>query len=337
MFNKIIIYKDNLISNIKQVRQENANSKICAMVKANAYGVGVKQVVQVLNEYVDFFGVACFFEAKKVRTLTKKPILIVGAFSKHEIDENFSYACSNLEDLNLLISQNKKIKIHFKINTGMNRFGFKDLKEFKKAVALAKKSLLIVEGVFTHFATSDDLVFEQMKSFEKFLKICKKFFNPIVHADNSFVNEKYNHRLDMVRIGFNLYNNDKGWFLPAVEIKSKVVNLIHVNKGELVGYDYRCVANHKMKVAVVPMGYADGFDLKYIGMEIDIDGIKCEVLNVCMDCFMLDVSKMNIKKGDELFILNKFNSLQSYAKYVNSSPYEVMCKFSQMRAERILV
>lgn len=338
MFNKIVIYKDNLISNIKQVKQENKNSKICAMVKANAYGVGVNQVVQVLEDYADFFGVACFFEAKQVRSLTNKSILIVGAFDKDEINEDFSYSCSSLEDVELLISQNQKIKIHFKINTGMNRYGFKDLKEFKKALILAKKSLLIVEGIYTHFATTDDYVLEQMKNFNKFVKLCEKFgFAPLVHADNSFVNEKCNHKLDMVRIGFNLYNNNKGWFLPVAEIKSEVVSLIDVNKGELVGYDYRCVAKHKMKVAVVPIGYADGFKLKYIGMEINVQGVNCQVLNVCMDCFMLDVTKLNIKKGDEIFVLNKFNSLEDYSRFVNSSPYEIMTNFSSLRAERIVV
>jgi len=84
------------------------------MVKANAYGVGVEQVAKILDEYADFFGVACFFEAKQLRKQTKKPILIVGSFSKEEIDVDFSYACSSLDDLMMIISQNKKVKIHLK-------------------------------------------------------------------------------------------------------------------------------------------------------------------------------------------------------------------------------
>ncbi|MBQ8615236.1 MAG: alanine racemase, partial [Clostridia bacterium] len=77
MFNEIIIHKSNLINNIKQVKFENPNSKVCAMVKANAYGVGDIEVVQILEDYVDFWGVACFFEAQKIKTFTNKPILIV--------------------------------------------------------------------------------------------------------------------------------------------------------------------------------------------------------------------------------------------------------------------
>ena len=107
MFNKIIIHKNNLINNLKQVKQENPNSKICAMVKANAYGVGVEQVVQVLEEYVDFWGVACFFEAEKIKKLTNKQILIVGVLEKEFVDERFSYSCGSLEDIEYLINLSK--------------------------------------------------------------------------------------------------------------------------------------------------------------------------------------------------------------------------------------
>ena len=338
MLNEIIIHKDNLINNIKQVKSENPNSKICAMVKANAYGVGVEEVVEILNEYVDFWGVACFFEAKNIQRLTKKKILICGALEKNKIDENFSYACGSLEDVQFLITLNKRISIHLKINSGMNRYGFKDLKEFKKALHLISHSMIIVEGIFTHFATTDDFVGEQMHEFKKYVKVCQSFgFNPIVHADNSLVNEKYNHNLDMVRVGFSLYNRCDGWFLPAVEIKSHIANICNVRRNELVGYSYKYVAKKSLKVAVVPIGYADGFDSRYVGMEISVDGIKCKVLNVCMDCFMLDVTKTQLKKGDELFVLNKFNSLKNYADYLGVSEYEVMTKFSYMRAARTLV
>lgn len=338
MFNKILIHKDNLINNIKQVKFENPNSKICAMVKANAYGVGLKEVVSILDNYVDFFGVACFFEAKKVKKLTNKKILIVGPIEKNYIDENFSYTCSSFEDVKNLILQKKQINIHLKINTGMNRYGFKNIKEFKKTLNLILHSGLVVEGIFTHFATTDEYVKVQMGVFNKFIKVCKSFgFNPIIHADNSYVNEKHNHGLDMVRIGFNLYNRDEGWFLPVVEIKSAIVQINYVKKGELVGYNYNCVAYKNLTVAVVPLGYADGFDKKYINMNLNVKGENCKVLNICMDCFMLDVTNVKIKKGDEIYLVNKYNSLKKFAEYLSTSEYEVMTKFSYSRAKRIII
>ena len=307
------------------------------MVKANGYGVGDEQVVQVLNDYVDFFGVACFFEAQKIKNFTNKQILILGAVEQNFIEEYFSYSCGDLEDLKILISSKKKIKVHLKVNSGMNRYGFKDIKEFKKALVIISQSDLELEGVFTHFATTDELVDVQMKIFKEFIKLCFKFgFKPIVHADNSFVNEKFNHHLDMVRIGFSLYNRSDGWFLPAVEIKSQIVQVQDVKKHELVGYNYKCVANKHMKVAIVPFGYADGFDMKFLGLELTVAGNKCKVLNILMDCFMLDITNTQIKKGDEIYLLNKSNSLKLYAEYAETSPYEIMTKFKNARAERIL-
>lgn len=338
MFNEIIIHKSNLINNIKQVKNENPNSKICAMVKANAYGVGDTEVVQILNDFVDFWGVACFFEAKKFKELTNKPILILGNIEREDIDISFSYSCGNLQDLKLLISLNQPIKIHLKINSGMNRYGFKNLKEYKKALAMICNSRLILEGIFTHFATTDEFVNEQMKVFKKFVKICNNFgIYPLIHADNSFVNEKFNHGLDMVRIGFSLYNRSDGWFLPAVEIKSKIVQTYNIKKGELVGYNYKFIAKSNMNIAIIPVGYADGFDTKLIGMDLFVGDSLCKVLNICMDCFMLDISNSKIKKGDEIYILNKFNSLKQYANYLETSEYEIMTKFSNMRAKRITV
>ncbi len=336
MFNKVIIHKDNLINNIKQVKTENSNSKICAMIKANAYGVGDRQVVQILEEYVDFWGVACFFEANRIRKITNKKILIVGVIEKDFVDDRFSYSCGDLDDVMFLIGLKKNINIHLKVNSGMNRYGFKDMGEFKKALSLISNSNLNLEGLYTHFATRDENVQKQMRVFKKFVVLTKKFgFDPIVHADNSFVNEKFNHNLDMVRVGYSLYARSDGWFLPAIEIKSEVVKIQKVKKGELVGYDYRFVAKNDMNVAIIPLGYADGFDLKCVGMELNINNKKCKVINVCMDCFMLDVSQVEIKKGDEVFLINKFNPINLYSDHLETSGYEILTKFSHIRADRI--
>ena len=200
------------------------------------------------------------------------------------------------------------------------------------------QSNLILEGIYTHFATTDEFVEEQMNVFNKYLNICKKFkLNPIVHADNSFVNEKFNHDFDMIRIGFSLFDRNEGGFLPVVNIKSEIVETQKIKKGEMVGYSRRFVATKEMKVAIIPLGYADGFSLKYIGMELNVNNTKCKILNICMDSFMLDISKTKLKKGDEVFILNNSNSLQYFAKYLTISEYEVMTNFSHMRARRIVV
>lgn len=337
MFNQVIISKSNLINNIKQVKSKNGSSKVCAMVKANAYGVGDVQVVRIIEQYVDFFGVACFFEAERIRKYTLKPILIMGAVEKEQVVKDFSYTCGSLDDIKFLISLNLPIKVHIKINSGMNRYGFKCFREYKKALKLIKDSKIIVEGIFTHFATTDDYVHKQMICFRRFVNLCFKFgFNPIIHADNSLVNEKYNHNLDMVRIGLSLYGRNENHFLPVLEIKSKIVEVSVVKSGEIVGYGYKSVAIHNMRVGIIPIGYADGFDSRYIGLKLNIDGKWCQVLNVCMDCFMIDITKTKLKKGDEIYVLDKLNSLNMYADHSCSSVYEVLTRFSSVRAERII-
>ena len=337
MFNKFVINKDNLINNIKQVAKQNPNSKICAMVKANAYGVGVNQVVKIIDDYVDFYGVACFFEAKNLSKLTKNKILIVGALEKEKINSRFSYTCSSLEDVLFLKYLNKKINIHLKVNSGMNRFGFVSINDFSMALKEIKFSKLNLEGVYTHFATDDDFVNVQMENFNKFVSIVKeKNFNPLIHADNSAVSLKHNHNLDMVRIGFNLFVLNNGLHKAVAEIKTRVVQINYVKKGELVGYGYKALADKDKKIAVVPVGYADGFSTNLIGFYLIINNVKCKVVNVSMDCFMVDVSNLNIKKGTEVPILNKDNTLKNYAKFLKISEYEVLTNFSRLRADKLI-
>ena len=334
MFNTFVVNKINLINNIKQVKLINPNSKICAMVKANAYGVGLANVVKILDAYVDFFGVACFFEAEQVLKLTNKKILIVGPLEKFKPTPLVSYTCSSLKDVLFLKKQNIQLNIHLKINSGMNRYGFKYLKEFNMALKEIKNSKLKLEGVYTHYATDDDYVVKQNNRFAKFLHLVYKYkFNPIVHADNSSVNVKHNHHYNMVRIGYNLYNCNVRKFRRVVSIYSTITNINHVKKGELVGYNYKCVAKSNLKVGVIPIGYADGFSLSNIGLSLRVGKNNCKVLNVCMDSFMIDLTQTKIKKGTSIQILGETNSLSNYSSHLNISEYEVMCRFSNIRAK----
>lgn len=336
MLNKVYYNSKNLVENVQQVQKNNPNSMICAMVKANAYGIGTAFAVKTLSPYVHFFGVATQKEAEKVEKFTSKKILIVGPLERtNKINSRFSYTCHCLEDVEFLASLNKKLNIHIKVNSGMNRYGFSNKQEFSKALTIIQGSKLLFEGIFTHFATDDDFVESQLNVFKKYLTLTKKFgFNPIVHVDNSIVNQKKNHHKSMVRIGFDLYNKNNFYFKPVVSIKSSIVQINQCKKGDLVGYDYKYVCPTRKTIAVVPVGYSDGFSKSYIGTNISFKGKKCSVLNVCMDCFMIDITNIKTKKGDEIFILDENNPLKIYANHSNISEYEVMCKFSHIRATR---
>lgn len=337
MFNNLCINKSNLLNNIKQIRLKSFNKKICAMVKANAYGVGACKVVEILNDYVDFFGVASYDEAETIKTISKHPILITGAFDSTKFNSSYSYTCNSLQDVLKAKRIDKPIKIHLKINSGMNRYGIASIDEFKACLNEIENSKIVLEGVYTHFATSDSFVNKQLAVFDKFINIIStNKTNIIIHADNSHVFDKFNHNFDMVRIGFDLYANNQAGYRAVVTIKTKIVQINHVKKGDLVGYDYQCVATQNMKVAVLPIGYADGFDMKYLGLCLNIDGEKCKVLNICMDCFLLDISKTKLKKGDSVYILSTANPLDLYSNYSATNNYEVMCKFGSIRADRLV-
>lgn len=341
MFNKFMISKENLFNNLKQVKKNNPNSKICAMVKADAYGVGMCEIVKLLDNKVDYFGVACFFEAVEVRKLTDLPILIISPIGEidFELCEKFNIEISinGIDDIKRIIKSNNKVGLHIKINSGMNRYGVKNESEYERMLKLIKKKNLPLKGLFTHFATKDDYVETQMKSFEEYLRIAKNFgLNPILHTDNSIVNLTSNHHLDIVRIGFNLYNKDENGFSPVVKIKSVIAHENFVHKGELIGYDKKYIADKNLRIGVVPVGYADGFLQGLKGFEIYNDGEFLSVLNICMDCFMLDISNTKLKVGDNIDILNHSNSLSRYAKYLNTNEYEIMTNFSKIRADRVI-
>ena len=334
MFNRLIISRNNLIKNITDIKLTNKNSLICAMVKANAYGVGLKQAVQILKPYADFFGVSNLHEAKLVAKFCNNKILVVGPLERKNLNNKFSYACQSLDDINFLIKQNKPFNVHIKINTGMNRYGVSSICQFKQMLKKIANSKLILEGLFTHFATNDCYINYQMKSFSKFVDLCKKFrLKPIVHADNSSALKFCNHHLDMVRVGYSLFCNNLN---PAIKIETEIVKINKVKPNSLVGYNYRCVANKKMRVAIVPIGYADGLDMHYLGIALNVKNFSCKVVNICMDCFMLDVSNTNLKEGDRISILDNENNLKKYANFIKTNEYEVLAKFSNIRAKRII-
>ena len=335
MYNNIIISKANLINNIEQAKHSNPNSKICVMVKANAYGVGVREVVSVVDDYVDCYGVACFFEAKKLREITDKEILIVAPSDDYRdcVEYNIQISCHSIADARRIKALNLPIKVHIKINTGMNRYGISSIGEFKLVVRLLRSSRAQIVGVYTHFATDDEFVDEQMN---RFLSVVKTT-DAMLHVDNSAVSEARNHNLDMVRLGYNIYIQDLHGFKPVVRIKSTIVQIHRIKKGQMVGYNRRFVSDGKMRVAVIPIGYADGLDMRYIGGTIFFNGCNCKILNICMDCFMIDITEAGGVVGDEIFVIDKYNPIKKFAQMLNSSEYEVMTKFANMRADRIIV
>lgn len=347
-FNDYIVNLKNLKKNAINIKAKlERDVKLCAIVKADAYGLGSESICKELYGFADFFGVACLKEALDIRKFDKNtPIIVLGMVAKEDIDicvkNDISISVSSIYNLKELQNCNTKIKVHIQINTGLNRFGVRTLTEFKRILKILDKSPIILEGIYSHFATKEnDRLFINIQFF-KFLQFRNlvRNRNIISHISNSCatkISPKYH--LDMVRTGFSLYASEHA---DVLTIKSKVVNVLNIKKGDTVGYDRTFVAKNRMKIAVVSIGYADGLDRRLSNkFSLIINDKKCPIVGlICMDVCMVNVTDIDVEIGDDVIILggstNQKITIFDYSQTLETSPYEILLKFNHKRMNYIL-
>lgn len=357
-FNTLFINKENLLNNLKIIKNKAKDKKICAMVKANAYGHGLKNVVLTLRNYVDFFGVANTEEALEVRQYSyKSRVLICGAVNleklKNVILSDISITIFNLTELYkvLKIAKNNKLKakIHLKLNTGMNRLGFKEEKSIKKAINLIEnnKDYLILEGVYSHLfcAENKSLSEKQYLKFINFLHLFKNLSCINIHLENSqglFNNIDYLNLCNMVRVGISLYGLEieKEKLKPVLSLNSKIISIQNLKIEEYVGYG-KTVFDKNGKVGIVPIGYADGILRSFKNSYVYVLNTACKILNVCMDMILIDITDIKAKIGDSVEIistdLTKQNNANTLAKNLNTISYEIVTNIKHNRVNKILI
>ena len=337
-FSTKIINSKILKQNYKNLKTKS-NCNICAVVKADAYGHGIKQVVGALDE-CDFFAVQNVIEGAKVREINKiAKVLILGYCSDYNLASlnNLSVMVDSLEKLKEISNLNQKFCIHLKINTGMNRLGFKDVNEFKQVLKNIKQNNNInLEGIFTHCFCCDNkqITQNQLKIFKKYIKICNDFgFYPIIHVGGSkMVNYNLNF-VDYVRCGLGLYGYGFCCVEPVMKIQSKIIKITNIKKGEFVGYDCSFVALKDMTIGLVPFGYADG--IPFNQKEVVFKTTKLRIVGkICMDMFMVDLSNLNANVGDEITILE--NATQ-WVKNNSESEYQILTNLIKARTENIAI
>lgn len=351
-FSDYIVNVSNLRCNIsmfKRILKDNV--KLCAVVKADAYGVGVKSVCENLVEFVDYFAVSNVIEAKQIRELNiDTKILILGSVPINEIEycvkNNIEINIYSVDYLKSIIDYitDGELGVHLKINTGLNRYGFKNKKDLCAALKLidSNKNLKLV-GVFTHFATKgNDLEFLKIQKniFQDYLSFIPK--NVIRHCANSFASlYSSTYQQDMIRVGVNMYGDVRGEGLPlkdVVSITSQIVSINKVAKGQSIGYDRTYIVEKNSLIAVVPLGYADGVSRRASNkMYVLINGQKAKIVgNICMDAFMVDVTDIkNVFVGSRVVILGEDGGEKitcvDWAKAVGTSPYEILLNFRYKR------
>jgi len=351
---------DNIGKNVSGVRSKiNPETMIMAVIKADAYGHGAVQVAAYLNDKVDWFGVATVDEAVELRKSgISKNILILGAtmpddyeaIVKYDITATiFDYKRAELINSEA-IRQKKTAKIHIKIDTGMSRIGFAANENSANTIRdISHLPNIYIEGIFSHMAKADETdktsAYDQKNIFDHFINMLEdKGVNvPIKHLYNSAGIMEMDNTYDMVRMGIMLYGYypsdemNKDYDLhPAMELISQISYVKTIKEGTGVSYGHMFKADKEMKIATVPVGYADGYPRCLSGKgEVLINGCRCKIIGrICMDQFMVDVSHIDsVSVGDKVVLVGNSGaesiSVEDVADNSHSFNYEFICGISR--------
>lgn len=347
--------QSNILNNIKIIKNEMPlNTKFCAVVKANAYGHGIENVVQSTQSYVDYYAVANIAEALAIRKISlSKPIIVLGRLFdfdiKLAIQNNIEITVSNLEHLmqiyKIACQLNLPAYLHIAINTGMNRLGISTKAELIKVENIINCSTLLnLKGIFTHFATpisNKHFFSKQVTKFENLLSIVDKD-KYLIHCSSStaFLLDKrlcYN----MVRVGLAMYGYDSTHILnnlkPFLNIYSTVQQIHYLKRGEFCGYDAEFIADKPTKIAVVGIGYGDGVPRKTAKLGyVIINNHKCKIVGkICMDMLFVNATNISCSVGDKVIVMGASQDYSitatDLAKWNDTIEYEVLTNFSLVR------
>ena len=361
---------DALARDFQAVREAaNPQAKVCCVVKADAYGHGAVRIAREFEELgADWFAVSNLEEALQLRLGgIQKPILVLGytppeeaaALSNHHISQCV-YSLDYARDLSRTAEEaGVTVNIHVKIDTGMSRLGFyyQDISRDEATVQEVKAACqlpgLHPEGIFTHFAVSDEgkagdaFTMQQFGCFKEMIEslLREDIDFEVRHCANSAAVFDYPlSHLDMVRAGIVIYGlypseelRHKPDLTPVLSLRSVVSHVKTVKPGATISYGRKFTAQKEMKVATVPVGYADGYPriLSAKGAQVLIGGKRCPILGrVCMDQLMADVSALpDVKVGDTVTLIGRDGeeaiTADELANLEGSINYEVVCGLSK--------
>lgn len=324
---------------------------VIAIVKAYAYGLGDIEIASFLEKLgVGYFWVADFEEGVNLRRAGIQARIIIANPGSKSVDQvklhELEPVIFNLRLLKLYAQENTPFNIHLKLNTGMNRYGFNQENLSDIIDILLKNPQLKVQTVCSHLAASDKKEKDgythcQIELFEYLTAQLKhhlkySFKRHILNSNGVLRYPEY--QMEMVRMGIGLYGVSKDENLKQIcRLVSTISQTRNIVKGEKVGYHNAFEASKDMRIAIVPIGYADGLNRK-LGDgkgKVLIDGKTCSILGqVSMDSFVADVSGTNAQEGDQVTIFSNTFSIQRIASDLNTIPYEILATLNR-RIKRI--
>jgi len=364
------INKKALKSNIHQFQKLVGRTDLMAVVKSNAYGHGLVEVAKIINGVnpafggTSWFGVDSIDEAIKLKKAgINSPILILGYTLKSELKNvvkyNFRQIVYNKETITELGKFKKKVKVHLKVETGTSRQGL-EKEQILDFVKLIKKYPQIeIEGIYTHFAniedtTNYDFAEKQLNKFKETINLLEKnnIKIPIKHtactAATILFPETY---FNLVRVGIGIYglwpsketfvsakNEHKKLILnPVLGWKTKIAQIKNIKAGTAISYGLTEKVFKNSKIAIIPVGYYDGYDRRLSGIgNVLIHGKRCKILGrICMNMTMVDISHIsNPKIEDEVILIGMQNKEQitvdEIAQKIGTINYEIVTRINPL-------
>lgn len=338
-----------------------ASTKVMVVVKAFGYGSDAVKITSFLSDKVAYFAVAYADEGIHLRNAgITTPILVL-----HPQTSNFELLIQynlepNLYSFNTLMNfhqllEKKKLNhypVHLKVNSGLNRLGFKEADIANLIETLKKQQRFYIKSLFSHIAASEDLSEDTftMGQIEEFNKLSSQIMqglniSPDKHILNTsgIVNYAKVAQFDMVRLGIGLFGfgNDKEvseQLKNALTLKSIISQIQVIEKGESVGYNRGLITTRTMRTATIPIGHADGIGraLGNGGSFVIINHQKANIVgNVCMDMIMVDVTDLDCKEGDTVIIFDSQDKVEAMAKTSHTISYEMLTAISQRIKRRL--
>lgn len=337
-------------------------TKIMAMVKAYSYGLGGYEIAEFLqHHHIDYLGVAYADEGVDLRKNgITTPIMVMNP-EQHSyniiIDYNLEPEIYSFRVLELFNEQlirkgiHQRYPIHIKLETGMHRLGFKE-EEINELANRLQNMNVKVKSIFSHLSSADDplakeYTLKQIKKFDRVSTILRQQLTeiPLRHILNtSGIVNFTEYQFDMVRIGIGMVGVSsnpeiKKLLKNAVGLKTVISQISEIENGDSVGYNQKFKAAEKTNIATIPVGYADGIP-RLVGNHVGFVGIRDTLFpivgNVCMDMMMIDLGDFPAKEGEEVTIFNTKPTLEEFADYCKTIPYEVLTSISR-RVKRIYI
>ena len=362
-----------LVDNVRYFRSLlQPNTQLTCMVKAFGYGAGSVEVSRALQNsgLVDYLAVAVADEGVELRRAgITLPIIImdpeVAALDlilENNLQPNI-YSFQVLENI-IAAAESKgleNVKVHIKIDSGMHRLGFYQEDMTKLASRLNGQKSVQVVSIFSHLAGSDEEQFDAFTHEQAaYFKGCTNSLlpiansqSPLLHICNTAGIERFpEYHFDMCRLGIGMYgfsflspnsplpiaNSLSPYRLKNVcTLKTTILSIKTVNTGETIGYGRHTTLNEPRQIAVIPIGYADGFDRRFsnYGGEVVVRGKRCPVVgNVCMDQAMIDITGTDAQVGDIVEIFGDRLPIAELANKLGTIPYEVLTSISH-RVQRV--